>query len=142
MRRILLVKSRGLDCPAIKTLILNLFSDVTLDEIDCEQASVYLRSKPSPDLIVYAPRSVGPLGKRFQLLKMLAGRAKILVYSTFQQDERYLFDYLAAGVNGILSKSAHVNEHQRALDTVMRGDSYVDAGTRGTMLKSIKAVRL
>jgi len=129
-----------MECSATKTLISNLFSDAALEEIDCEQASGYLPSNPSPDLIVYAPRSVGRLGKRFQLLKMLAGRAKILVYSTFQQDEQYLFDYLAAGVNGILSKSAHVNEHQRALDTVMRGDSYVDAGTRGIMLKSMRAV--
>ncbi|MCF0072832.1 hypothetical protein LZD49_20295 [Dyadobacter sp. CY261] len=134
MRTILLVTGRNLKLTGIKRLLSDSYLDAAVNEVGCEDLTAYLQSGASPDLIIYAPRSVGRLGKKFLRVKALAGKAKFLVYSQFRHDEQKLFDYLAVGVNGILATNAQLTEQQRALDTVLRGDSFVDVMTRGNML--------
>ena len=77
-------------------------------------------------------------GMKNLISKALAGSTKILLYSHFQKAEHYLFDYIAAGVNGVLDIGSDLTEHQRALDALMRGDAFVDVSTRANMLSISK----
>jgi len=134
MRSILLVSSRHVNRDGIERLVSDSFSNAILDQVDCAHVKSYLQSGVCPDLIIYAPRSIKCAGSKFLQIKSLASSARILVYSSFRKAEQRLFDYLAIGVNGILATNTQLVEHRRALDTVMRGDSFVDVTTRNKML--------
>jgi DNA-binding NarL/FixJ family response regulator len=90
-----------------------------------------LRAHAKPDLIIYAPKAaLRPMYGIFCTIRGLAVKAKILVYAEFELVDPCLLDYLAAGVTGLLSTNSTMSEHRRALDTVMRGDSFIDDVTK------------
>ncbi|MCF0075741.1 hypothetical protein LZD49_35045 [Dyadobacter sp. CY261] len=135
MRTILFITDDGHASKDMVTLLRDLFALATIYQVNGKRASRYLESNTKPDLIVYMPGlTLDGLRDRFFRIKALAGRARILLYAEFELAGPSLFDYLAAGANGLLSKTSSMAEHHRALDTVMRGDSFVDDATKRRML--------
>lgn len=77
-----------------------------------------------PDLVLMDVRMPGLNGieATAQLLRGPSGSPKVLVVTTFENDE-YVYDALRAGAHGFLLKRARADEMVHAIRTVARGDS-------------------
>ncbi|MGW1996992.1 response regulator [Embleya sp. NPDC001921] len=77
-----------------------------------------------PDLVLMDVRMPGLNGieATAQLLREPSGSPKVLVVTTFENDE-YVYDALRAGAHGFLLKRARADEMVHAIRTVARGDS-------------------
>ncbi|MFI6986153.1 response regulator [Embleya sp. NPDC050154] len=77
-----------------------------------------------PDLVLMDVRMPGLNGieATAQLLREPSGSPKVLVVTTFENDE-YVYDALRAGAHGFLLKRARAEEMVHAIRTVARGDS-------------------
>lgn len=108
MRTILLITDDGPAKPCMLTLLKDRFALASIYQVNGELGIGYLEDNANPDLIVYTPMAaLDGLADRFLRIKTLARKAKVLVYAKFGSDCPYLFDYLAAGANGLLSTSWH-----------------------------------
>ncbi|MHA4740631.1 hypothetical protein [Dyadobacter sp. MSC1_007] len=142
MRSILLIVDHAHLTREMTTVLKEVFTAASFHQVSSKQAAFFLQTHAKPDLIVYAPRAaLGPMYNRFCTIRALAVKAKILLYAEFRSVGPCLFDYLAAGANGLLSTSSTTSEHYRALDTVMRGDSFVDDATKRELL-ALKQIKL
>lgn len=91
------------------------------DGSDVVQAAVRLR----PDVVlmdVRMPRLDGIQATRLLLARFPAGAPRVLVVTTFANDE-YVFEALQAGASGFLLKRARPEQIVEAVRVVARGDS-------------------
>ncbi|MCF0074108.1 hypothetical protein LZD49_26735 [Dyadobacter sp. CY261] len=135
MRSILLITDNIRAKSAMLILLKDGFNAAFVQDMGFKKAASFLESNPEPDLIIYtSDLNSTETYSDFLNIKALAPKAKILLYAAFITTGPHLFDYLAAGANGLLSLESSTAEHRRALDTVMRGDSFIDDRLRSEML--------
>ncbi len=135
--RVLIVDDHPLMRSGIRTLLERTMPDVSIVEAVDGLEAIERATSQSPDIVLMDISMPGLNGvEAARRVMSIAPASKVLMLS-MHQDEQRVVESIRAGAAGYLMKDVAVAEVAIAIDSVLRGETFVSASARETVARML-----